>query len=195
VKHYDPQCDFYAVLGVGIAATADEIHLSWKRLLIKHHPDRNPADKFAEARCKLFNLAHDTLHNADERAKYDGLRADYHAQKQAVEEAARAAKAPPPPPPMPDPEIDPMFTPEEMEEFGMMTKMVMERSADQREKEPFWFYSKLFAAAVFDMYAMTLKARVRMQQRAAAEGKTTAQAKPPPRPGKKQTKRRKVRTA
>ena len=40
--------DYYDVLGVDRGASASEIKKAFRRVAMKHHPDRNPDDKQAE---------------------------------------------------------------------------------------------------------------------------------------------------
>jgi molecular chaperone DnaJ len=63
--------DFYEVLGVDRAATADDIRRAYLKLAHKYHPDKTGGDKEAEERLKEINAAYDTLKNPDKRAKYD----------------------------------------------------------------------------------------------------------------------------
>lgn len=72
--------DYYEVLGVSKSATADEIKKAYRRLAMKHHPDRNVEDKSAENRFKEAKEAYEVLKDQDNRATYDqfghdGLRA------------------------------------------------------------------------------------------------------------------------
>ncbi|WP_338431083.1 J domain-containing protein [Synechococcus elongatus] len=63
--------DYYATLGVGRAASADEIKKAFRRLARQYHPDMNPGDKVAEARFKEINEAYEVLSDTDKRRKYD----------------------------------------------------------------------------------------------------------------------------
>lgn len=63
--------DYYEVLGVSRTASADEIKKAYRRLAMKHHPDRNKDDSSAEARFKEAKEAYEVLRDADRRATYD----------------------------------------------------------------------------------------------------------------------------
>jgi molecular chaperone DnaJ len=63
--------DFYEVLGVAKSASADEIKKAYRKLAMKHHPDRNPDDKSAEDKFKEANEAYEALSDEDKRAAYD----------------------------------------------------------------------------------------------------------------------------
>ncbi len=63
--------DYYEVLGVGKTAGEDELKKAYRRLAMKHHPDRNPGDKGAEDLFKELNEAYGVLTDADKRAIYD----------------------------------------------------------------------------------------------------------------------------
>lgn len=77
--------DYYEILGVSKSASASEIKKSYRKLAMKHHPDRNPGDKKAEAAFKEATEAYEILSNEQKRARYDqyghaGMNAgsDYH---------------------------------------------------------------------------------------------------------------------
>ncbi len=63
--------DFYETLGVSRAATADEVKKAYRKLAAKHHPDRNPGDKDAEAKFKEVSAAYEVLSDAKKRERYD----------------------------------------------------------------------------------------------------------------------------
>jgi molecular chaperone DnaJ len=64
--------DYYEVLGVSKTATADEIKKAYRRLAMKHHPDRNKDDSGeAEKRFKEAREAYDVLRSDERRATYD----------------------------------------------------------------------------------------------------------------------------
>ena len=63
--------DYYTVLGVNRDAPEDEIKKAYRKLAMKHHPDRNPDDKGAEAKFKEAKEAYEVLSDARKRAAYD----------------------------------------------------------------------------------------------------------------------------
>ncbi|MGI9229777.1 MAG: molecular chaperone DnaJ [Gammaproteobacteria bacterium] len=63
--------DYYDVLGVPRGASDAEIKKAFRRLAMKHHPDRNPDDHSAEEKFKEAKEAHDVLSDKDKRALYD----------------------------------------------------------------------------------------------------------------------------
>jgi DnaJ domain len=71
---YDPEKDYYEVLGVDQHAGADEITKSFKRLAKQYHPDVNNGDPSAEERFKEISEARDVLLNDQQRREYDWAR-------------------------------------------------------------------------------------------------------------------------
>src|ERR1700753_2513267 len=63
--------DFYEVLGVSKSANGDELKKAYRKLAMKHHPDRNPGDKSAEQKFKEISEAYDILKDDQKRAAYD----------------------------------------------------------------------------------------------------------------------------
>ena len=63
--------DFYEVLGVSRTAAEADIKVSFRKLAMKFHPDRNPGDAEAEIKFKEINEAYQCLSDKDKRAAYD----------------------------------------------------------------------------------------------------------------------------
>lgn len=63
--------DYYDVLGVAKNASAEEIKKAYRKLAIKHHPDKNPDDKSAEDKFKEGAEAYEVLSNAEKKQRYD----------------------------------------------------------------------------------------------------------------------------
>lgn len=63
--------DFYELLGVDRSAKASELKGAYRKLAMKHHPDRNPNDAEAERKFKEVSEAYDVLRDDDKRAAYD----------------------------------------------------------------------------------------------------------------------------
>ena len=64
--------DYYEVLGVSKSASADEIKKAYRRLAMKHHPDRNKDDTTgSEGKFKEAKEAYEVLRDSDKRAAYD----------------------------------------------------------------------------------------------------------------------------
>ena len=63
--------DYYEVLGVNRDASDDDIKKSYRRLAMKHHPDRNPDNPKAEEAFKEAKEAYEVLSDANKRAAYD----------------------------------------------------------------------------------------------------------------------------
>ena len=74
--------DYYKTLGVPKTATQDEIKKAFRKLAVKHHPDKNPGDKKAEERFKEANEANEVLSDPEKRKKYDELGANWKAYQQ-----------------------------------------------------------------------------------------------------------------
>ena len=65
--------DYYETLGVPKNASDEEIKKAYRKLAMKHHPDRNQGDdaKQSEARFKEAKEAYEMLSDAQKRAAYD----------------------------------------------------------------------------------------------------------------------------
>ncbi|MGW0213191.1 molecular chaperone DnaJ [Micromonospora chokoriensis] len=66
--------DFYAVLGVDKAASADDIKKAYRKLARESHPDHNPGDAKAEERFKAASEAYNVLSDTGRRREYDEMR-------------------------------------------------------------------------------------------------------------------------
>ncbi len=63
--------DYYDVLGVEKGASDKDIKKAYRRVAMKHHPDRNPGDKGAEDKFKEASEAYEILSDDQKRAAYD----------------------------------------------------------------------------------------------------------------------------
>ncbi len=63
--------DYYEVLGVNRDASEEEIKKAYRKLAMKHHPDRNPDNPKAEEQFKEAKEAYETLSDGQKRAAYD----------------------------------------------------------------------------------------------------------------------------
>src|SRR5512135_2675013 len=63
--------DYYEVLGVNRDASDEDLKKSYRRLAMKHHPDRNPDNPKAEEHFKEAKEAYEILSDTSKRAAYD----------------------------------------------------------------------------------------------------------------------------
>lgn len=63
--------DYYEVLGVARDASEQAIKKAYRRLAMKHHPDRNPGDAAAEEKFKEASEAAEVLTDSQKRSLYD----------------------------------------------------------------------------------------------------------------------------
>ncbi len=63
--------DYYTVLGVNRDASDEDVKKAYRKLAMKHHPDRNPTDKTAEEKFKEAKSAYEILSDPKKRAAYD----------------------------------------------------------------------------------------------------------------------------
>ena len=65
--------DFYRVLGVSRDASDDAIKKAYRKLVLQHHPDRNPDSTHAEPKIREINAAYEVVGDPDKRRSYDRL--------------------------------------------------------------------------------------------------------------------------
>jgi curved DNA-binding protein len=81
--------DYYEVLGVKKNATEEEIKKTFRKLAMKHHPDRNPGNKQAEERFKEINEAYAVLSDKKKRQQYDQFGPSGFSQRYSQEDIFR----------------------------------------------------------------------------------------------------------
>ena len=63
--------DYYEILAVDKSASAAEIKKAYRRVAMKHHPDRNPDNVESEDKFKEANEAFEVLSDKQKKARYD----------------------------------------------------------------------------------------------------------------------------
>ncbi len=63
--------DYYEVLEITRSASAEEIKKAYRKMAIKHHPDKNPGDKVSEEKFKEAAEAYEVLSDDNKKARYD----------------------------------------------------------------------------------------------------------------------------
>jgi len=63
--------DYYEVLGVSREVTLEELKLTYRKLAMQYHPDRNPGDEEAAEKFKEITVAFEVLRDPQKREKYD----------------------------------------------------------------------------------------------------------------------------
>lgn len=63
--------DYYEVLEITRTASAEEIKKAYRKMAIKHHPDKNPGDKTAEEKFKEAAEAYEILSHPEKKQRYD----------------------------------------------------------------------------------------------------------------------------
>jgi len=65
--------DFYDVLGVSKNASPEELKSAYRKLAVKHHPDKNPGDKASEDKFKEAGEAYGILSDQEKKQNYDNF--------------------------------------------------------------------------------------------------------------------------
>ncbi|NTV84274.1 MAG: DnaJ domain-containing protein, partial [Bacteroidales bacterium] len=63
--------DYYDILEISRTATPEEIKKAYRKMALKHHPDKNPNDPNAESKFKEAAEAYEILSDADKKQRYD----------------------------------------------------------------------------------------------------------------------------
>jgi len=63
--------DYYEVLGIAKGATESEIKKAYRKMAVKHHPDKNPGNHKAEEQFKEISEAYEVLSDARKKQQYD----------------------------------------------------------------------------------------------------------------------------
>ena len=67
----DSQPDYYAVLGLDVRCTLDQIRTAYRLLAKRHHPDLNPGDADAVTTLQAVNAAYEVLSDPARRRAYN----------------------------------------------------------------------------------------------------------------------------
>ena len=65
--------DFYDVLGINKGSSSEQIKAAYRKLAVKHHPDKNPGDKTSEEKFKEASEAYHILSNQERKQNYDNF--------------------------------------------------------------------------------------------------------------------------
>ena len=67
------ETEYYDLLGLAPSSSQDDIKRAYRRLAIKHHPDKNLHDPTASERFKKISIAYQTLSDPELRRRYNEL--------------------------------------------------------------------------------------------------------------------------
>ena len=65
--------DYYDVLGINKSASPEQIKTAYRKLAVKHHPDKNKGDKTSEEKFKEASEAYHVLSNTERKQNYDNF--------------------------------------------------------------------------------------------------------------------------
>ncbi len=65
--------DYYDVLGVNKNSTPEQIKVAYRKLAVKHHPDKNKGNKASEEKFKEASEAYHVLSDNERKQNYDNF--------------------------------------------------------------------------------------------------------------------------
>ena len=65
--------DYYDVLGINKGSTPEQIKTAYRKLAVKHHPDKNKGDKASEEKFKEASEAYHVLSDNERKQSYDNF--------------------------------------------------------------------------------------------------------------------------
>ena len=65
--------DYYDVLGVNKSSSPDQIKAAYRKLAVKHHPDKNKGNKASEEKFKEASEAYHVLSDKERKQNYDNF--------------------------------------------------------------------------------------------------------------------------
>ncbi|MCS6896640.1 MAG: J domain-containing protein [Nitrospira sp.] len=80
--------DYYRILGVSREASEEDIKKAYRRLVLHHHPDRNPGSREAEETIRRINAAYEVLGSPEARRHYDRLSWGTEPRAEAIDPGA-----------------------------------------------------------------------------------------------------------
>lgn len=83
--------NYYEELGVAKESTPEEIKKAYRKLALKHHPDRNEGDKAAEEKFKKISEAYAVLSDPEKRRQYDSFGSTGFQQRYSQEDIFRGS--------------------------------------------------------------------------------------------------------
>jgi|SRR3989339_815567 len=81
--------DYYKTLGIEKSADQEEVKKAYRKLAMKHHPDKNPNNREAEEKFKKISEAYAVLSDAEKRKQYDTYGSDQFSQRYSQEDIFR----------------------------------------------------------------------------------------------------------
>jgi len=90
----DTSIDYYSLLGIKPAASAEEIKRAYRKMVFRFHPDRNPGDVEAAGKFTQVIDAYAVLSDGLQRSTYDAISHPAKAQEEPQEEGTEEPHKP-----------------------------------------------------------------------------------------------------